>query len=93
MNMRFYDYFVYGEERGYWMPQLSTEANGKIKIALNILSQSAQDNILYEDCSYVGLTHDDNINDKYVIQFGDEKLKVLYVNPIGRLKQVFLKRT
>lgn len=91
--MRFYDYFVYGEESRYGMPQLSTEANGKIKIALNILSQSAQDNILYEDCSYVGLTHDANINDKYVIQFGDEKLKVLYVNPMGRLKQVFLKRT
>lgn len=93
MNMRFYDYFVYGEESGYGMPQLSTEPKGKIKIALNILSQSAQDNILYEDCSYVGLTHDANINDKYVIQFGDEKLKVLYVNPMGRLKQVFLKRT
>ena len=92
-QFRTYDYYTFGDKDNYGQPTLSETPRGKIKIALNILSQSAQDNILYEDCSYVGLTHDANINDKYVIQFGDEKLKVLYVNPIGRLKQVFLKRT
>lgn len=90
-DMRLYDYFTFGEDNGYGMPQLSTEPKGQIKIAINISSQATQDNILYKDCSYVGLTHDTNVNDTYVIEYEGEKLKVLYVNPKGRYKQVFLK--
>ena len=90
-DMRLYDYFTFGEEDGYGMPQLSKEPKGKIKMAINISSQSIQDNILYKDCSYVGLTHDANVDDTYVIRYGKGKLKVLYVNPKGRYKQIFLK--
>ena len=90
-NMHLYDYFVYGEDDGYGMPTLSEEVQGQIKIAINSASQSTQDNILYKDCTYVGLTNDQNVNDKYVISYGDLKLKVLYINPKGRYKQVFLK--
>jgi hypothetical protein len=89
-NFRLYDYFTYGEDNGYGMPQLSTDPKGQIKMAINISSQSIQDNILYKDCSYIGLTHDANVNDAYVIQYGESKLKVLYVNPKGRYKQVFM---
>ena len=60
-------------------------------MAINISSQSIQDNILFKDCTYIGLTSDANVNDSYVIKYGKEQLKVLYVNPKGRLKQVFLK--
>ena len=60
-------------------------------MAINISSQATQDNILYKDCTYVGLTMDANVDDTYVIEFGRERLKVLYVNPKGRYKQVFLK--
>ena len=90
-DMRLYDFFTFGEDNGYGVPTLSTEPKGKIKMAINISSQSTQDNILYKDCSYIGLTLDANVNDTYVIQYGEEQLKVLYVNPKGRYKQVFLK--
>lgn len=90
-DMRLYDYFTYGQDDGYGMPALSTEAKGKIKMAIYISSQSIQDNILFKDCTYIGLTSDANVNDSYVIKYGKEQLKVLYVNPKGRLKQVFLK--
>lgn len=90
-DMRLYDYFTYGEDNGYGMPQLSETPKGKIKMVINISSQSTQDNILYKDCSYVGLTHDANVDDTYVIQYENSKLKVLYINPKGRYKQVFLK--
>jgi hypothetical protein len=89
--MRLYNYYSFGEDNGYGMPQLSEEPEGKIKISINISSQSIQDSILFKDCSYVGLTHDKNINDSYVIEYGSSKLKVLYVNPVGRYKQVYLK--
>lgn len=91
-KMRTYNYYTYGEPDAYGQPQLSADAQGSIKIAINTTSQSIQDNILYQDCSYVGLTLDPAVNDTFVIQYGDEKLKVLYVNPEGRYKQVFLKR-
>lgn len=89
-NMRSYDYFIYGAKDAYGQDILAPEAQGKIKMSINITSQSTQDNIKYKDCTYIGLTHDKAINDTYVIQYGNEKLKVLYINPNGRYKQIFM---
>lgn len=90
-NFRTYDYFTFGDDDGYGMPVLSQEAKGTIKMSITITSQATQDNILYKDCTYLGLTHDSNVDDSYVIQYGNEKLKVMYVNTSGRYTQVFLK--
>lgn len=89
-KMRLYDYYTFGENNEYGQPQLSQDAQGSIKMAINITSQYIQDNIQYKNATYVGLTHDADVNDKYVIQYGNIKLKVLYVNPSGRMKQVFM---
>lgn len=91
-NMRLYDYFTIGENDAYGQPTASKEPIGKIKMAISISSQTVQDNILFQGCQYMGLTHDTGVNDTYVIQYGKERLKVLYVSPQGRLKQVFLTR-
>lgn len=90
-NMRLYNYSTFGADDGYGMPQLSTTPKGQIKMSITIASQSIQDNILFKDCTYTGLTHDANVDDTYVIDYEKGKLKVLYVNPQGRYKQVFLK--
>ena len=90
-DMRAYNYFTFDGVNSYGQPQLSEDVKGSIKIAINILNQSTQDNIKYKDASYVGLTHNTEVNDTFVIQYGEERLKVLYVNPKGRYKQVFLK--
>lgn len=89
--MRNYDFYMYEGNNAYGQPQLSEEVKGSIKMSINITSQSVQDNINYTGAEYIGLTHAE-LSDKYVIQYGDAKLKVLYVNPNGRLKQVFLAR-
>lgn len=91
-DMRYYNYSIYGAGDGYGQAQVSNDIKGKVKMAINITSQSVQDNILYHGCSYIGLTHDKNIDDTYVIQYGKEKLKVLYINPKGRYKQIFMER-
>lgn len=88
-DMRTYDYFTYGDNDGYGQPTLSETVQGSIKMAINTTSQSVQDNINYKDASYIGLTLA-SVDDTYVIQYGDEKLKVLYVQPKGRFKQVFM---
>lgn len=87
--MKLYNYFTYGEPDEYGQQQLSKDIKGQIKIAINISSQATQDNILYKNCGYVGLTKAP-VNDSYVIQYGTELLKVLYVNSKGRYTQVFL---
>lgn len=60
-------------------------------MSIYISSQSIQDNINFEKCNYVGLTYSD-VNSSFVIQYGKEKLKVIYVNSQGRMKQVFMVR-
>lgn len=89
-DMRLYDYYTYGATDAYGQPQLSPEPQGQIKMTINISNQSIQDNINYKGANYIGLTLSSIVNDTFVIDYGDEKLKVLYVNPKGRFKQVFL---
>lgn len=90
-DMRLYNYFTLGPKNAYGQATMPTEPAGTILMTVNISSQSVQDNINYQGCQYVGLTRA-NVDDTYIIQYGDEKLKVLYVNPKGRLKQVFMAR-
>ena len=90
-QMRTYDYYIYGELDVYGQPALS-DKKGTVKMAINVLSKRIEDNVLYAQAEYIGLTSDAQINDKYVIAYDSEKLKVLYVYPYGRLKQVFMAR-
>lgn len=90
-DMRNYDYYLYEGNNSYGQPTLSKEVKGSIKMAINIASQAVQESIVYNGAQYVGITHAE-LNDKHVIQYGEEKLKVLYINPRGRFKQVFMTR-
>lgn len=89
IQMRNYDYFTLGKKDAYGQQELSKYPTGSIKISINLTSQSIQDNINYSGSQYIGLTRAE-VDDTYVIQFGEKRLKVLYVNSFGRLKQVFL---
>lgn len=80
-NMREYDYYTYGTTNEYGQRQQTAEKQGTIKMAISITSQSIQDNVLYKNAEYMGLTHDTKVNDTYVIEYGKERLKVLYIAP------------
>lgn len=87
-----YKYYKYDDNLNpYGQRQLSNEPLGEVKIAIFTTSQSIQDNINYKEANYIGLTQSKLLDDKTVIQYGDKKLKVLYVNPEARIKQIFLK--
>lgn len=88
-KMRNYDYFTYGEPNEYGQRVLSAEPQGAIKISISNINISLADSIQYKNATYIGLTLAP-IDDSYVIQYGDKRLKVHYVNPDGRFKQVFL---
>lgn len=89
VDMRIYDYYTYGKKDAYGQQQLSPTPVGQIKMSINLTSQSVQDNIKYKNAEYMGLTRA-KVDDTYVIEFGKERLKVLYVNSFGRLNQVFM---
>lgn len=89
-DMRNYDYYTIDNKDDYGQPQQSTEVKGSIRIAIFTASQGVTSDIRYKNVNYIGLTTDANINDTYVIQYGAEQLKVLYIQPKGRFKQVFL---
>lgn len=88
-DMRTYTYFTFGDDNGYGQPTVSKEPKGTIRMVINISSQSVQDNINYQNCNYVGLTMA-KLDDSYVIKYGDEMLKVLYVNPKGRYTVAYM---
>ena len=91
-RMRTYPYSSFGALDAYGQPTLSQEPVGEVKMAIHIASQSVSETVRYSECEYMGITLSKNVNDAMVIHYGDERLKVLYVNPQGRYKQVFLKR-
>lgn len=89
---RQYNYFTIGMKDEYGqdiLPGKDSEPVGKVSMAINLTSQSVQENINYKGAQYMGLTHA-KVDDTYIIQYGDERLKVLYVNPLGRLNQVYM---
>lgn len=88
-NMRTYNYYTYSNENEYGQQLLPDTPTGTVKASINLTSQSIQDNILYQNATYLALTHD-TLTDENVLEYGDKKLKVLYVNPYGRFNQVFL---
>ena len=93
-DARTYNYFTLGGLNEYGqlqMPTDDTEPTGTIKMAIYTTTQAIQDNVLYKNASYIGLTQAD-VNDTYIIECENERLKVLYVNQRGRYKQAFLAR-
>ena len=88
-QMTEYKYFVY-KENEYGEQVIDTSSSGTILMAINLVNKEVTDNILYTNANYIGLTLDNSITDKFVIEYGKKKLKVLYVNPQGRYKQVFM---
>lgn len=95
MIMRLYNYWLISQNEKYAQeiyPSKEAAAAGQIKMSIFPTSTGTQDNILYNNCSFVGLTHDAGVNEKYVIEYNKERLKVAYVQPMGRYKQVFMRR-
>lgn len=91
-DMRDYNYYLYGEEDDYGQLQTPDKVAGTIKMSIDTVVQRIQDSVIYNKAEFIGLTHDKNVSDKYIIQYGDMKLKVLYVNPKGRFRQVYMAR-
>lgn len=91
-DMRLYDYYLLSDLDDYGQRVIGKEPAGKIKMAINTLSQNTEASVLYQNATYIGLTTDAGISDTYIVMRDEERLKVSYVSPKGRFKQVYLAR-
>ena len=87
--MRNYTYQKYGEPDAYGQPVLGDE-KFQISMAISVISNQIGDNVMYRNAQYIGLTRG-TLDDKCVVTYGDDKLKVLYVIS-GRFNQVYMAR-
>ena len=60
--------------------------------SVNLYKQNSFDDIRYQQAEYLILTKDKNITDKDTLVFNGQEYKVLYVNPFGRLNQVWVSK-
>lgn len=65
------------------------ESSRTIEMAIYLNTYNVTNNVLYQDCDYMGLTYGD-ITDRDTIEFDNKILKVIHVTE-GRIKQVFMK--
>lgn len=96
-SMRDYEYFQYdASPNSYGQQTLIKDENGEpivqgtVKMAIFLTTQGTQDSINYHNAQFFALTHDKRVDDTFVIQYGKTRLKVLFVTPGGRYRQVFL---
>jgi hypothetical protein len=96
-QMKSYNFYLYDEEADIYGQKTliknaegEPEIQGTVQMSITHTDTRIQQDIKYIDATYFGLTHDKSINDRYVIQYGDERLKVLYVIREGRYSQVFM---
>lgn len=91
-KMRNYNYFMISSELDEYGQPRTVEAEGVVKMTINFVNEQITANNLYSGAQYVALTLNKDIDDRYIIQYGEDKLKVTYSNPLGRYNQVFLAR-
>lgn len=65
---------------------------GTITAAVYERSQAVSDSVLYTECEYIALTHE-NITDSNAIAYEGKLLKVMYVMRRGYFMQAFCKDT
>lgn len=91
-DARTYDYFTLGEPDAHGqatLPGPDAVPAGQIKMTISLTTHSTQDNINFSNAQYLGITHAP-IDDTYIIQYGEERLKVLFVHSLGRHTQAFM---
>ena len=90
-DMRDYKYYTYIDKNEYGQPTISKDVKGTVKMAIYLVSNTKEDSINYTSIQYQGITKDTDIDDTYVIKYGNKKLKVIYVIE-GIYRQVFMTR-
>ena len=92
-NMKLYNYYTLGEFDDYGTEQVSKQVSGQVQLSIFLQTKQLSDNSIYKDVQFTALTNDKDINEKYLIEYNNMLLKVLYINDLGRYRQIYLGST
>jgi hypothetical protein len=81
---------TYGGVDEYGQMMTTPTASREISMTFGLYNHSESSDVRYMAVNYTGLTRDKEITDKDSVIIGGKEYKVLFVNPYGRLTQVFL---
>ena len=92
-NMKLYNYYTLSELDDYGTNQVSKQISGQVKLSIFLQTKQLSDNSIYKEVQFTALTNDKDINEKYLIEYNNMLLKVLYINDLGRYRQIYLGST
>lgn len=87
--MRQAEMLSFGEVDEYGQEVIDTENAITVNLTFGLFNHQETEDVRYQDVEYCGLTYD-NITDNNILLLDDKKYKVKFVNPYGRMKEVFL---
>lgn len=88
-NMRQAEMLSLGEMDEYGQEVIDTENSTTVNLTFGLFNHHETEDMRYQDVEYCGLTYD-NITDNNILFLDDKRYKVKFVNPYGRIKEVFL---
>ena len=83
------DMFRLGEVDEYGQEEIDTENAETVHLTFGLYNHHETEDVRYQDVEYCGLTYD-NITDQNILLLDEKQYKVKFVNPYGRMKEVFL---
>lgn len=83
--------YSFGDLDEYGFPTLNEELSRQVLMTFTLFTHHPVEDIRYQGIEFTGLTAD-TLTDNDVVEIEGNKYKVKFVNPCGRLNQVFLIR-
>ena len=81
---------TYGGVDEYGQMMTTPTASRTISMTFGMYQHTPTQDIRFQDVKYVGLTSDREISDKDSVIIEGKEYKVSFVNPFGRMTQVFM---
>lgn len=88
-RMKKYTYSAISDKLDEYGQPITQDKTGEVLMAISVTKHSPVDSPLYVDSEFTGITQNKEIDETYIINYDNKKLKVLYVIK-GRFNQVFM---
>lgn len=76
----------------YGQPNMGEPKKRECEVTLRIYRHTREEDIRFNDVTHISLTPDKTITDSNKIEINGEIYDVQFINPDGRLAEVFLKK-
>ncbi len=82
---------TYGGTDAYGQMLADPTSAREIEITFGLYQHNETSDVRYQEATHTGLTKDKEIADTQTLTIDGQEYKIIFVNPYGRLTQVFFK--